>query len=326
MAVIELAARAAQATAAEIRSQSREGKNPYANIVRGVVQQGRRRPIPAGYSAVVSTSAGRPAAAWRTFADVAALNTALDDEGFIGEWAAAREKRTHVVTVNGTLYPYEPICAGSADMWAKYWTMMQQALRERLAPGAAAGKPALRQKVRDWFTHSLFLWGFSMVHDPLAGQPRWLGIGSMDEINAVPVLMTPEVWNVVGASLFTAPGNAWDVSLTGHLEHRRSAAPPSALSAVFEVLEREYFLVVTSTAQIGQVTRSVYFSAYVWALLETEQGDAYAVWEHANIADPDLFREGVRRLAVKAEELRDPADQLTAALAPEVDAALGKSS
>ena len=35
--------------------------------------------------------------------------------------------------------------------------------------GAAGGKPALRQKVRDWFTHSLFLWGFSMVHDPLAG-------------------------------------------------------------------------------------------------------------------------------------------------------------
>ena len=40
MAVIELAALAAHPTAAEIRSQAREGKNPYANIVRGVVKQG----------------------------------------------------------------------------------------------------------------------------------------------------------------------------------------------------------------------------------------------------------------------------------------------
>jgi hypothetical protein len=325
MAVIELAARAAQATAAEIRSQAREGKNPYANIVRGVVQQGRRRPIPSGYAAVVSATGERATGAWRTFADVAALNTALDDAGFIAEWAAARDTRSHVVSVTGTLYPYEPICAGSADMWAKYWTLMQQALRERLAAAGAGGKPALRQKLRDWFTHSLFLWGFSMVHEPLPGQPRWLGIGSMDEINAVPVLMTPDAWNAVGASLFTSPGGAWDVQLRGHLEHRRSAAPPSALSAVFEVLERDYFLVVTSAEQVSHVTRSVYFSAYVWALLETEQGDAYAVWEHANIADPDLFREGVRRLALKAEELGAPGDPLTAALAPEVDAALGKT-
>jgi hypothetical protein len=323
MAVIELAARAAQATAAEIRSQAREGRNPYANIVRGVVQQGRRRPIPASYVALASEGGKQQQPAWRTFEDVAALNTALDDEVFIGEWTAARGAGTHLVSVTGTLYPYEPICAGSADMWQKYWTMMQPALRERLGASAAGGKPALRQKVRDWFTHSLFLWGFSMVHDPLAGQPRWLGIGSMDEINAVPILMAPEVWNAVGASLFTVPGSAWDVSLTAHLEHRRSAAPPSALSAVFEVLEREYFLVVTSAEQVSHVTRSVYFSAYVWAMLETGQGDAYAVWEHANIADPELFHEGVRRLAVKAGELRDSADQLMAALAPEVDAALG---
>jgi hypothetical protein len=269
-------------------------------------------------------SATKPGPVWRTFADVAALNTSLDDEAFIADWVAAREARNHLVRVTGTLYPYEPICAGSADMWQKYWTMMQQALRERRTAGASAGRPALRQKLRDWFTHSLFLWGFSMVHEPLAGQPRWLGIGSMDEINAVPVLMTPEVWNTVGASLFTAPGSAWDVSLTGYLEHRRSAAPPSALSAVFEVLEREYFLVVTSAEQVTHMTRSVYFSAYVWALLETAQGDAYAVWKHANIADPDLFHEGVRRLAVKADDLREPADQLTAALGPEVDAALGR--
>ena len=326
MAVIELAARAAQATAAEIRSQAREGKNPYANIVRGVVQQGRRRPIPSSYAALASASATQQRPAWRTFGDIAALNAALDDEVFIGEWAAARKAGTHLVSVTGTLYPYEPICAGSADMWQKYWTTMQQALRERLGAGAAGGKPALRQKVRDWFTHSLFLWGFSMVHDPLAGQPRWLGIGSMDEINAVPILMAPEVWNALGTSLFTVPGSAWDVSLTAHLEHRQSAAPPSALSAVFEVLEREYFLVVTSAEQVSHVTRSVYFIAYVWALLETGQGDAYAVWEHANIADPELFHEGVRRLAVKAGELRDSADQLMAALAPEVDAALGRRS
>src|SRR5262249_57456761 len=107
---------------------------------------------------------------------------------------------------------------------------------------------------------------------------------------------------------------------------RRSAAPPSGVSAVFEVLEREYFLVVTTAAQVGQVVRSVYFSAYLWALLETGSGDAYAVWEHGNIADPELYREGVRRLATKVEELRDPADRLTAALAPEIDAALSTSA
>jgi hypothetical protein len=319
MAVVELAARA---TAAEIRSQAREGKNPYANIVRGVVQPGRRRPVPAGYTALAASATARQNPVWRSFADVAALNAALEDKTFLADWTAARETQAHVVSVAGTLYPYEPICAGSAEMWQNYWAMMQPALRERLAPAASGARPALRQKLRDWFTHSLFLWGFSMVHEPLAGQPRWLGIGSMDEINGLPVLMTPEVWTAVGASLFTTPGSAWDVVLTGHLEHRRTAAAPSALSAVFEVLEREYFLVVTSADQISRVVRSVYFSAYIWALLETGQRDAYAVWEHANIADPDLFHEGVRRLARKAEDLREPDDQLTAALGPEVDAAL----
>src|SRR5215470_11160691 len=112
MAVIELAAIAAHATAAEIRSQSREGKNPYANIVRGVVQQGRRRPIPVGYAGLVSASRPVPPA-WRPFADVAALNAALDDEGFKREWLVARKSNMHVVSVSGTLYPYEPICAGS---------------------------------------------------------------------------------------------------------------------------------------------------------------------------------------------------------------------
>lgn len=323
MAVVELAARA---TAAEIRGQAREGKNPYANFVRGVVQQGRRRPIPAGYTALVTSATARQHPVWRSFADVAALNAALEDETFLADWTAARETHAHVVSVGGTLYPYEPICAGSAEMWQNYWAMMQPALRERLAPVSPRARPTLRQKLRDWFTQSLFLWGFSMAHDPLAGQPRWLGIGSMDEINGLPVLMTPEVWSAVGASLFTTSGSAWDVALTGHLEHRRSAAAPGALSAVFEVLEREYFVVVTSAEQISRVVRSVYFSAYVWALLETDQGDAYAVWEHANIADADLFHEGVSRLARKAEDLRDPADQLTAALAPEIDAALSGRS
>src|SRR2546422_2155227 len=109
MAVIELAARAAQATAAEIRSQAREGKNPYANIVRGVVQQGRRRSIPSSYAALASASGTQQRPAWRTFGDIAALNAALDDEVFIGEWAAARKAGTHLVSVTGTLYPYEPI-------------------------------------------------------------------------------------------------------------------------------------------------------------------------------------------------------------------------
>lgn len=61
------------------------------------------------------------------------------------------------------------------------------------------------------------------------------------------------------------------------------------------------------------------------ALFETSKGDAYGLWEHANIADPDLFDEGLTRLGRKAAEIRGGGDQLAAALTPEVDAAVTRS-
>jgi hypothetical protein len=71
------------------------------------------------------------------------------------------------------------------------------------------------------------------------------------------------------------------------------------------------------------VAQSAFFSAHVWRFFETTQGDAYALWEHANIADHELFDEETARLARKARDLSGPADRLAAAPAPQVAAAVG---
>ena len=319
-ALLELAAEEALE---EMRRRAREGMNPCGRIVRSVVDERRCRPIPA-ITVPMTGTAWKTLPVWRTFDDVQALNESLDDPAFGPAWQTVRAGGQHIVRVKGTLYPYEPICAGSSAMWRDYWSGMQQALTERLArPGAAPiGR---RDKLRDWFTYSLFLWGFSLSHEPAPNEPRWLGIGSMDEINGLPVLLAPGLWETVGASLFTGPGRAWDVEITGYLERRPlTTDAPGKLRQVLKLLEREFYLLVTAPEQLKIVARSVYYSAYVWALFETPAGDAYGLWEHANIADADLFDEGVARLGRKAAELCARDDQLAAALTPEVDAALGK--
>ena len=124
-----------------------------------------------------------------------ARNEALDDDAFLAEWQAGSKAGGRPVAVTGTLFPYEPVCAGSARMWRKYWTQMQQALLLRLGPAGGGAPLGRTQKVRDWFTQSLFLWGFSMVHPPEPAGGHWLGIGSMDEISGIPVMFAPGVWD-----------------------------------------------------------------------------------------------------------------------------------
>ena len=301
-----------------ISEQVRRGRSPFGSVVSTVVQRARQpRQISAPLSTTESARSGSPR---RTFENITALNEALDDPASVEEWKATGEPMD--VTLTGTLYPYEPICAGSADMWREYWNAMDRILRERLTSRPGAPPLGRRDKLRDWFTQSLFLWGFSMAQPATLEQPRWLGLGSMDEINAVPVACSAAAWEGLGSTLFTGPGRAWDVRLSGQLQPR--AAPPETgkLGELFRLLDRPYFVSVDSPEQVVVVAKSVYFSAYVWALLETPQGDAYGVWEHANIADPDLFAEGVARLVRKVGELRGADDRVLAVLAPEVSAAL----
>jgi hypothetical protein len=114
------------------------------------------------------------------------------------------------------------------------------------------------------------------------------------------------------------------VRLTGHLERRTtSAAPGGKLEEVFRLLERPFYLVVRSPEQVSVEEKSVYFSAYIWALFETAKGNKFGLWEHANIADHDLFQDGVVRLARKAQEFCGPGDRLVACLTPEAAASLG---
>jgi hypothetical protein len=303
------------------RARAREGKNPFGYTIREFVKGSR-----SAQGAVAAADAEPPkrrARPWKSFKDVEALNEALEDQEFVREWRAVREKEGNLVSVTGTIYPYEPICAGSAGMWRKYWTEMQQVLTERMGPAAPGATGDRTRKVRDWFTQSLFLWGFSMARAPQPGEPRWVGIGSMDEINAIPVALGPAAWDAFGATRFAGQERAWDVRLTGYLERQASAdSPAGALRAVFKTLQRDYFLRVPSPQDIEVAGKSVYFSAYIWALFETPQGDNYGLWEHANIADPDLFDEGRTRLTRKARELCGPGDRLAAALAPDVALAL----
>ncbi len=307
------------------RDRARQGKNPIGYTIREFVKGVRSTQV-----AVAAADVEPPkkrARPWKSFKDVEALNEALDDQEFLREWRAVREGGGNLVSVTGTLYPYEPICAGSSKMWRKYWTEMQQVLMERMGPAVSGAAVGRTQKVRDWFTQSLFLWGFSMARAPQPDEPRWVGIGSMDEINAIPVAFSPAAWEAVGATRFAGQERAWDVRLTGFLERRPAAdTPQGKLRAVFQTLQRDYFLRVPSLGQVEVTGKSIYFSAYIWALFETPQGDSYGLWEHANIADPDLFDEGVTRLARKVRELCEAEDRLAATLAPEVAAALGRAS
>lgn len=306
------------------RAQARKGRNPFGYTIREFVKG--RRSAQASVAAADPESSRKRARSWKSFKDVEALNEALDDQEFVREWRTVREKEANLVSVTGTMYPYEPICAGSAAMWRKYWTEMQQVLMERMGPAAPGATGDRTQKVRDWFTQSLFLWGFSMARAPQPGEPRWVGIGSMDEINAIPVALGPAAWDAFGATRFAGLERAWDVRVTGYLERQPPAdAPQETLRAVFKTLQRDYFLRVPSPEDVEVSGKCIYFSAYIWALFETPQGDNYGLWEHANIADPDLFDEGLTRLARKARELCGPGDRLAAALAPEVALRLGRT-
>jgi hypothetical protein len=258
------------------------------------------------------------------FTDVAALNEVIDSADFRRKLMAARDYEGDVIRVDATLYAYDPICAGSGDMWRQYWAEMQRVLRRRLGP--AAGAPSDRkEKVRDWWTQSLFLWGFSMARSPQPKGHRWVGLATMDEINAVPVLLTPEAWDGIVSNLFAGRERAWEVSVTARVRQRESGGEGSGtLREVFEVLERPNYLVVHSAEQINRHEKSTFFSAYIWALFQTPQGRKYGLWEHANIADSDLFDEGVERLVRKARELCAPDYQVVAALAPEVAEALAR--
>jgi len=264
----------------------------------------------------------RPVEPLERFTDIAALNDVIDTPEFRSKLIAARDYDGDVIQVDGTLYPYDPICAGSGDMWRQYWADMQLVLRRRLGP-AAAGPSDRIEKVRDWWTQSLFLWGFSMARPPQAKGQRWIGLATMDEINAVPVLLTPEAWDGIASSLFAGRERAWEVSVTGRVQQRESRVEGSgALQEVFKVLERPNYLVVHTPDQIVRKEKSIFFSAYIWALFQTPQGRKFGLWEHANIADPDLFEEGIERLVRKARELCAPGDQVVEALTPEVREAL----
>jgi hypothetical protein len=293
--------------------------NPFGLVIHTGVQGARHRRFNVDVSPGRTGSPPRRPKAWRAFEDVQVLNEALDDRAFVSEWRATARRDERLIAVEGTLFPYEPICAGSASMWRAYWADMETLLEARLKAEARTSLER-KAKVRDWFTHSLFLWGFSMAQPPAPGEPAWLGVGCMDEINSVPVALARGVWDQSASGLFAGRDRAWKVRLTGHLEIRPATAAAGPVQRVFRTLERKYYLVVRSPDQVEVLEKAVFFSAYVWALFETPGGDFYAIWEHANIADPDLFQEGIARLARKARELREPGDRVVAALAPEVAA------
>ena len=137
------------------RVRARQGKNPFGYTIGEFVKGAR--PVKASAGAADEEPIKKRARPWKSYKDVEALNEALDEQEFIREWRSVREKEGHLVSVTGTLYPYEPICAGSSKMWRKYWTEMQQVLMERMGPAASGSASGRAQKVRDWFTQSLFL-------------------------------------------------------------------------------------------------------------------------------------------------------------------------
>jgi len=304
-----------------MRVRAEEGKSPFGGFLQILVEEATSRPFPRLLRR--SASVGKRVRAWQSFESVEGLNDALDDRDFISDWRTARESEGNVVSVTGTIFPYEPICAGSSKMWRTYWTDMEKVLIARMGPVGSRTSLGKKEKVRDWFTQSLFLWGFSMAHESPPEEPRWVGIGFMDEINSLPIAFSPAAWEGRVASLFAGRERAWNVRVTAHLERRPpTTQAPGKVREVFKTLERPYYLVVQSPDQIEVLEKSVFFSAYIWALFETPKGDAYGLWEHANIADPDLFEEGIGRLVRKTGDLCDPKDRLVATLTAEVAAAI----
>lgn len=305
----------------EMRARAEEGKSPFGGFLQMLVEEATSRPLPR--VARRPGSPGRRVRAWQSFENVEGLNDALDDRTFISDWRAVREKEGHLISLTGTLFPYEPICAGSSRMWRTYWTDMEKVLVARMGPVGSRSSLDRKEKVRDWFTQSLFLWGFSMAQEAHPDGPHWLGIGFMDEINSIPIALAPAAWDGLASSLFAGRERAWNVRLTAHLERRSpTTAAAGRVREVFKTLERPYYLVVQSPDQVEVLEKSVFFSAYIWGLFETPKGDAYGLWEHANIADPDLFEEGIGRLARKTRELCGPKDRLVAALTVEVTTAI----
>jgi len=244
---------------------------------------------------------------WLKCDNVLEFNRHIESREFGKEFISRRKKNANVVEVTGTLFRWMPLLFGGT--WGNVeeeWLKIQKHLRGQEPP------KELSSVIREWYTISLRQWGFSgEVPSPPTNGSRYLGLATSDEISAIPVRVSGEIWPTFEEVVF---GKALvkDVTLRARIEESEFKPPPFTYrNYIVSQPAPIYELQIDSIKQIKDKQLTRFFSAYIWQLVKSGKDEGYAVWEHCNVANKELFEHFKDRLSKRVKELLRSGEELT---------------
>ncbi|MFQ5814533.1 MAG: hypothetical protein ACE5I2_15245, partial [Anaerolineae bacterium] len=243
---------------------------------------------------------------WRRFDDVLELNNWIGQEGFDKELRGRIKKDANIVQVTGTLFQWAPIFTGRWINIEQEWLTILKHLKSKKEP------KALSEAIREWYTISLRQWGFSgLPREPAINGSQYLGFATSDEIDAIPVRVSGDIWRQFRELVFGERELVADVTLRAKIERSDLKHEPFILGRyIVSQPAAHYELRIDNLNQVVEREATRFFSAYVWQLVDAGQGNGYAVWEHCNVANYDLFEHYKDRLNKRVQEILGPAERL----------------
>lgn len=245
---------------------------------------------------------------WYRFDNVLFLNNLIEQEGFEKELHHRIKKNANIVEVRGTLFKWAPIFTGRWENIEQEWLSILECLRVEKEP------KELMQAIREWYSVSLRQWGFSgLPKSPAINGSQYLGLATSDEINAIPVRVSGDIWPTFNELVFGKRELVKDVTLQANIEKSDLKHEPF-IQGRYIVSQpiANYELQINNLDQVMEREATRFFSAYIWQFINSGKDEGYAVWEHCNVANYELFEHYKDRLARHVEELLSPGEQLGA--------------
>lgn len=243
---------------------------------------------------------------WFDCENVLGLNTLCEAEGFDKELRNRAKKGANIVRVTGTLFQWAPIFTGRWGNIEQEWLAILEYLRGEEKP------KAFSEAVREWYTISLRQWGFSgLPREPSINGSQYLGLATSDEINAIPIRVNGDIWPTFKKLVFSQRELVKDVTLRVKIEKSDLKHEPFILGRyIVSQPAADYELQIDNLNQVEEREATRFFSAYVWQLVDSGKDKGYAVWEHCNVANYDLFEHYQERLQRRVDELLEPGERL----------------
>lgn len=226
------------------------------------------------------------------------LNRYIEAPGFQKEFSSRKKKNANVVKVSGILFRWMPLFAGTWGNVEEEWVKIQEYLRGQEPP------KDLSSAIREWYTVSLRQWGFSSEAPvPPENGSRYLGFATSDEISATPARVRGEIWHAFEKVVFEE-ALVKDVTLEVRIEESEFKPQPFTYqNYIVSQPAPSYELQIDSIDQIKDRQPTRFFSAYVWQLVKSGRDEGFAIWEHCNVANKELFEHFKNRLSKRVKEL-----------------------